>query len=80
MFCSGGRGEASREAVDCTLAGLRGLKGKIAGVVDFSCGANFSDRAQGYAHGLSVRFTGRAALGAYGPYTEHRRVLQKRSL
>lgn len=42
--------EASQEAVDGALADLRGLRGKIAGVVDVSCGANFSDRAKGHTH------------------------------
>ena len=58
------------------MAELRGLKGKIAGVVDLSCGANFSDRGKGYTHGLVVRFMDRAALEAYGPYPEPQRVVQ----
>jgi Stress responsive A/B Barrel Domain. len=39
--------EASQEAIDSVLAELRGLKGKIEGIVDLSCGANFSGRAKG---------------------------------
>jgi len=68
--------EAGQAAIDNALAELRGLKDKIAGVVDLSCGANFSERAQGYTHGLVVRFTGRAALEAYIPHPEHQRVIQ----
>ena len=68
--------EASQEAIASAVSELRGLKSKIAGVVELSCGANFSDRAQGYTHGLVVRFTDRAALEAYGPHPEHQRVLQ----
>ena len=68
--------EASREAIDSAVEGLRGLKGKIAGIEDLSCGANFSDRAKGYTHGLVVRFTDRAALEAYGPHPEHQRVVR----
>ena len=68
--------EASQEAIDSAVAELRRLKGKIAGIVDLSCGANFSERAKGYTHGLVVRFTDRAALEAYGPHPEHQRVLQ----
>jgi hypothetical protein len=67
---------ASQEAIDSAVAELRGLKGKIAGVVDLSCGVNFSDRAKGYTHGLVVRFTDRAALEAYVPHPEHQRVVQ----
>ena len=55
---------------------LRGLKDKIAGVVDLSCGANFFDRAESYTHGLVVRFADRAALEGYNPHPEHQRVLQ----
>ena len=68
--------EASEEAIDRALDELRGLKGKIAGIVELSCGANFSERAKGYTHGLVMRFTDRAALEAYGPHPEHQRVVQ----
>jgi hypothetical protein len=68
--------EASQEAIDGAVAELRRLKGKIAGIVDLSCGPNFSDRAKGYTHGLVVRFTDRAALEAYGTHPEHQRVVQ----
>jgi len=70
------REEASQEAVDSALAELRKLKGKIPGIVDLSCGANFSDRANGHTHGLVVRFADRSALRAYGPHPEHQRVVQ----
>ena len=66
----------SQGAMDRAVAELRGLKGKISGVVDLSCGANFSDRAKGCTHGLVVRFADRAALEAYNPHPEHQRVLQ----
>src|SRR5262245_19789360 len=68
--------DASQEAIDSVVAELRGLKHKIAGVVDLSCGAHLSDRAKGYTHGLVVRFMDRAALEAYGPHPEHQRVVQ----
>jgi hypothetical protein len=68
---------ASQEAIDSVVAELRKLKGKVPGVVDLSCGANFSDRAKGYTHGLAVRFKDRAALEAYGSHPEHQRVVQK---
>jgi hypothetical protein len=68
--------EASPEAIDNALTELRGLKGKIAGIVDLSCGANFSERAKGYTHGMVMRFPDRAALEAYFPHPEHQRVVQ----
>jgi hypothetical protein len=69
--------EASPEAIESTLTEVRALKGKIAGIVDLTCGTNFSDRAKGYTHALVVRFSSRAALDAYGPHPEHQRVVQK---
>lgn len=68
---------ASQEAVDNVVAELRHLKDKIPGIVDLSCGTNFSDRAKGYTHGLVVRFKDRAALDVYGPHPEHQRVVQQ---
>ena len=68
--------EAKPEAIDKAMADLRSLKNKIPGIVDLSCGANFSDRAKSYTHGLFVRFTDRAALQAYVPHPEHQRVVQ----
>src|SRR5215831_12962041 len=67
---------ASQEAKDTVMTELRKLKNKIPGIVDLSCGANFSDRAKGYTHGLVVRFKDRAALESYGPHAEHQRVVQ----
>jgi hypothetical protein len=68
--------EASQKAIDDALTELRGLKGKIAGMIDLSCGSNFSERAKGYTHGALMRFTDRAALEAYYPHPEHQRVVQ----
>ncbi len=68
--------EARPEAIESVVTELRKLKIKIPGIVDLSCGANFSDRSKGYTHGLVVRFKDRAALDAYGPHPEHQRVVQ----
>lgn len=68
--------EASREAIDNAMTELRGLKDKIPGIIDLSCGANFTDRSKGYTHAVVVRFPDRAALEAYIPHPEHQRVVQ----
>lgn len=68
--------QSSEEARNKVLMELRGLRSKIPGIVDLSCGTNFCDRSKGYTHGLVVRFTDRAALQAYGPHPEHQRVVQ----
>lgn len=68
--------QASEEAKHKVMTELRGLRSKIPGIVDLSCGTDFSDRAKGYTHGLVVRFTNRTALQGYGPHPEHQRVVQ----
>ena len=68
--------QASQEAIDNALAELSELKRKIAGILDVSCGPNFSERAKGYTHGAVMRFTDRAALEAYYPHPEHQRAVQ----
>ena len=67
--------DATPEQIEEVLAGLRGLQGRISGILNLTCGEDFSGRAQGYTHGLVVRFTDRAALDAYGPHPAHRRVV-----
>ena len=68
--------DASQGGIENALTELRKLKSKIPGIVDLSCGANFSERAKGYTHGLVVRFTNRPALEAYIPHPEHQRVVK----
>lgn len=68
--------DAREETIESTLAELRALKGKIAGIVDLSCGPNISDRAKGYTHGLVVRLADRDALKTYAAHPEHQRVVQ----
>lgn len=53
------------------LDGLRGLKEKVPQVVELSLGENFTDRAQGYTHGLLVRLKSREDLESYAIHPEH---------
>ena len=53
------------------LRALRGMKGRIPGMVDLSAGESFTDRHKGFTIGLVVRLTDRAALEAYGPHPVH---------
>lgn len=50
---------------------LRGLAGKIEGIVSLSAGESFTNRHKGYTVGLVVRFTDKEALERYGPHPEH---------
>jgi len=68
--------EATPQAVDHAVQGLRDLRDKIPGIVDISCGANFTDRNKGFTHCLVVRFTDRAALDVYGPHPAHQHIVQ----
>ncbi len=69
--------EAPAKAIAQAMTALRALKGQIPGIVDLTCGENFSPRSQGYTHALTVRLTDRAALDAYGPHPAHQRVVQE---
>src|ERR1043166_613927 len=68
--------ESSDEAIAQAMDALQQLKDRIPGIVDLTCGTNFSERAGGYTHGLVVRFADRAALEVYGPHPEHQHVVQ----
>jgi hypothetical protein len=71
------KADASAEAKNAAVEALKGLKGQIDGIVDLTCGHNFSERSQGYEIGLVVRFRDRAALEAYLPHPAHRGVVEK---
>jgi hypothetical protein len=68
--------EAAPEAIDRAVTELLALKDKIPGVLELTCGQNFTDRGKGFTHGLVVRFEDRAALDTYAPHPEHQRVVQ----
>ena len=56
--------------------GLLALRESVPGILGATCGFNFSERAQGFEIGFVVRFVDRAALDAYLPHPEHRRVVE----
>ncbi len=67
--------EATSEQINAAIENLRGLKDKIPGIIDLSCGDNFGDRSQGFQHGLVVRFDNKAALDAYQTNHFHQEVV-----
>lgn len=69
--------DATSEAIEAVMNGLRGMEGRIEGLLYVSCGENFSGRAQGFTHGLVTRFTDRAALDAYATHPVHVEVIEK---
>ena len=63
--------DATDEQVDAMIAGLRALKIKIDGVVELTCGRNYSPRSAGHDVGLCVTFNDQAGLDHYAPHPEH---------
>lgn len=59
------------------IQALKALRGQIEGIVDLTCGENFSERSQGYHIGLVVRFRDRASLDAYLPHPAHRGAVEQ---
>ncbi|MDY6785276.1 MAG: Dabb family protein [Cyanobacteriota bacterium] len=68
--------ETPDDAIATVMDELKGLKHKIPEIVEISCGENFSDRAQGFQHGLIVRFRNRKDLEIYQPHPAHTEVIQ----
>ena len=58
------------------LAEIRGLQGKIPGLLETWVGVNVSPRSQGYELGGVMKFADRSALDAYGTHPVHQKLLQ----
>ena len=69
------RGDARPEDVEEMLRRLDRLREEVPGILYLSCGTNFSERSQGYTHGLVVRFPDRDALDAYQVHPLHQAVV-----
>ena len=69
--------DASPEAIASVMDGLKGLKAKIPEIIDLSCGDNFSERGQGFQHGLVVRFADTEALKSYQAHPAHQEVVEQ---
>lgn len=71
------KGDAGTKDVEDLLASLKGLKKKIPDVIDLSVGESFSERSQGYTHGLFARFRTVDDLRSYISHPEHLAVVEK---
>ncbi len=67
--------EASQDKIDEVMVQLRAMKGNIPGITELSCGVDFTGRADGYTHGLLVKFNTKEDLLNYGPHPVHRNVV-----
>jgi hypothetical protein len=65
------RADVPVERIEAHCAALRSLRERVPGVLDLSLGANFTDRANGCTHGLSVILKDRDALPAYAVHPAH---------
>ena len=63
--------DISDERRQAHLDGLRGLARHVPGIERVVVGENFTDRAQGFTHGLLVRLTDRQALATYQDHPAH---------
>src|SRR6266403_3420162 len=54
---------------------IRGLQGKIPGLVETAVGLNISPRGQGYELGGVMKFTDKASLDSYGPHPVHQELV-----
>lgn len=64
------------ESVTAAMSALAAMPGQIPVIMALSYGENFCDRAQGFTHGLVVRFADRAALDQYQNHPVHQAIVQ----
>jgi hypothetical protein len=69
--------ETSTAERHAAIQALKTLQNQIDGIVDLTCGENFSERSQGFGIGLVVRFRDRAALEIYIPHPAHRGAVEQ---
>lgn len=68
--------DVTSDAIAAAVKALQALKDQIPGILEITCGRNFSERSQGFQQGLVVKFVDQAALEAYLPHPEHQAVVQ----
>ena len=57
--------------IDEHITALRSLAGEVPGITSLTAGRNFTDRANGYTHGLVVVLEDKAALEGYATHPYH---------
>lgn len=68
-------GDAPAPAIEALMSALRSLRDSVPGVLELSCGANFTSRGREFTHALMVKLVDKAALDAYAVHPEHVRVV-----
>lgn len=65
------RADVGEARIAAHLQALRALAEIVPGVQQLNLGRNFTERANGYTHGLSVILTDKAALQGYAVHPYH---------
>ena len=61
----------THERIEHHMAACRALVGRVLAVINLECGANYTDRAGGFTHGIIVTLPNREALPLYLNHPEH---------
>lgn len=71
------KADASAEQVARLLNNISRLNKTIPGILQVSCGQNFSERSKGYTHGVVMTFANEAALKSFYVHPEHQRLIRE---
>jgi hypothetical protein len=75
MFAFRWRPGVTAEQKERVVAEIRGLQGKIPGLLETAVGVNISPRGQGYELGGVMKFADKASLESYGPHPAHQKLV-----
>jgi hypothetical protein len=65
----------TQEQKQRVITEIRGLQGKIPGLVETNVGMNVSPRGGGYELGGVMKFADKASLDSYGGHPDHQKLL-----
>jgi hypothetical protein len=65
------RDGVAQASIDKHVAALTSLEHSVPGIVQLTIGENFTERAEGYTHGLVVILDDKAALTTYATHPRH---------
>lgn len=70
-----GKPAVSEKEMEKLLASIKSLQSFISGVLEVSAGKNFTDRANGYTHGVIITLADKQALSDYIVHPKHVEVV-----
>lgn len=63
--------QINADRINTHLENLRALKDNVPGILDLSLGENFTDRANGFTHCLTITLADKSALQRYATHPNH---------